>query len=261
MSFEFLKYEVSDRIAMVTLDRPEAANGLNLGLAQELAKVAKQLAENATVKAVILTASGRFFCAGGDVKAMHDAQEGMAGKTVREIADALHQAIESFANMRAPLICAVNGTAAGAGFSISVMGDMAIASESAKFTMAYSNIGLSPDGSSSFYLPRLIGLRKTQELMYTNRVLSAQEAKEWGLLNEVVADNELMPRAKKIAQKFVIGSLNSNASIKKLLRQSGFNSLHQQLELESDTIEECADGADGKEGVTSFVEKRKPNFQ
>ncbi|MCH2189358.1 MAG: enoyl-CoA hydratase/isomerase family protein [Gammaproteobacteria bacterium] len=261
MSFEFLKYEVSDRIAMVTLDRPEAANGLNLGLAQELAKVAKQLAENATVKAVILTASGRFFCAGGDVKAMHDAQEGMAGKTVREIADALHEAIEFFANMRAPLICAVNGTAAGAGFSISVMGDMAIASESAKFTMAYSNIGLSPDGSSSFYLPRLIGLRKTQELMYTNRVLSAQEAKEWGLLNEVVADNELMPRAKKIAQKFVIGSLNSNASIKKLLRQSGFNSLHQQLELESDTIEECADGADGKEGVTSFVEKRKPNFQ
>jgi len=261
MSFEFLKYEISNRVATITLDRPEAANGLNLGLAQELAQAAKDVAENLDVKAVILTSNGRFFCAGGDVKAMHDAPDGMAGKTVRAIADALHEAIESFSNMNPPLICAVNGTAAGAGFSVAVMGDMAIASESAKFTMAYSNIGLSPDGSSSFYLPRLIGLRKTQELMYTNRVLSAKEALNWGLLNDVVPDKELLPTAQKLAQKFVSGSLKSNASIKTLLRESGFNNLHQQLKLESDTIEVCADGDDGKEGVASFVEKRKPNFK
>ncbi len=259
MQFETLELVEENRIATIKFNRPDAANGLNLQMATELAVAAKSVANSESVKAVILTANGRFFCAGGDVKSMYDATEDPGG-AVAKIADQLHAAMQIFAEMDQPLICAINGTAAGAGFSVSVAGDMVLAAESAKFTMAYSKIGLSPDGSSSYYLPRLIGLRKTQELMFTNRVLSASEAMDWGLINEVVADEELNAKAVELASSFVKGSLASNASIKRLLAASSLNNLEDQLELESQAIHDCANGVDGREGVASFVEKRKPEF-
>lgn len=256
--YQVLSLSISDRVAIITLERSEFANGLNLELATELDAVAKEVASDDNLKAAILTGAGRFFCAGGDVKAMYDS--GQPGNTVREIADLFHKAISTFARMEIPLICAVNGTAAGAGFSLAVAGDMVVAAESAKFTMAYSNIGLSPDGSSTYYLPRLIGLRKTQELMFMNPVLKANEAKEWGLINQVVADDELLNAANGIAKRFVKGSRGSNAAIKKMLLASSFNDLETQMEQESDNIQARADGVDGKEGVASFIEKRKPEF-
>jgi len=231
--------DITGRVAKIELNRPDAANGLNLEMATELAQTAKKIAADPELKTAILTANGRFFCAGGDVKAMYDAQDNPGG-AVRDIADQLHMALAVFAQMDIPLICAINGTAAGAGFSMAVAGDMAIAAESAKFTMAYSNIGLSPDGSSSYYLPRLVGLRKAQELMFTNRVLTATEALEWGLLNKVVADDDLMAEVDTLAQLFANGSKASNAAIKTLLTASNHNSLETQLELESDCIEHCA---------------------
>jgi len=257
--FKTIIFTKQDQVATITLNRPDAANGMNLQLTTELAQVAHYCSEDQSLKAVVLTGSGRFFCAGGDINEMRTSEDG-PGNGVKRIADALHEAIIVFSKMDPPLICAINGTAAGAGFSIAVAGDIVLAAESAKFTMAYSNVGLSPDGSSTYYLPRLIGLRKTQELMFTNKLLSAQEAYQWGLLTKVVSDDDLQEEAQKIAQSFVKGAKGSNAAIKKLLAKTYSNNLQTQLELESAAIAENADSADGKEGVAAFLEKRKPVF-
>lgn len=254
-----LKYQQLDAVVTITLDRPDAANGLNLELATELAHAAQQASVASAVKAVILTGSGTMFCAGGDIKSMLSFGDSM-GAGLKGIADNLHRAMSTFARMDAPLINAVNGTAAGAGFVLSVCGDFVIAADNAKFTMAYTKIGLSPDGGSTFYLPRLIGLRKTQELMFTNRVLSAQDALDWGLVNVVAAPAEVMTEAQNIAQTFAQGSLSANSSVKKLLLESWGNGLETQMELEGRQIAANIESVDGKEGVTAFVEKRKPNF-
>lgn len=250
---------IDGRIATVTLNRPEAANGMSLQLTQELEQAANNIAENPSIKAVILTANGKFFSAGGDINAML-AGEGTPGENVRQIADHLHKAISCFSRMDAVVICAINGTAAGAGFSLSVSADIAIAVDSAKFTMAYTKIGLSPDGSSSYFLPRLIGIRKSQELMLTNRVLSAQEAMEWGLVNEIHSSDHLMVRAQELAEIFVNGSKSSNSTVKKLLMATFSNDLEAQMAMEKERIAANADGKDGAEGIASFVEKRAPKF-
>lgn len=257
--FNCLDFTVQNRVATIAFNRPDAANGLNLEMASELADAARLCDNDESLKAVVLTGNGRFFCAGGDVKAMLDSENG-AGAGVARIADELHKALSIFARMDLPLVCAVNGTAAGAGFSMAVTGDIVLATESAKFTMAYTKIGLSPDGSSSYYLPRLIGIRRTQELMFTNRVLSAQEAQDWGLITKVVGDDDLVAETAKITQMFVDGSKGSNAAIKSLLLESFSNNLETQMEIEGRAIAACGRTADGKEGVSSFVEKRAAKF-
>ncbi len=258
--YETLTYEKKDSLVIVTLNRPGEANGLNSLMSFELAKAAKACEGDPTVKAVIVTGAGRFFCAGGDVKAMADFGA-EASARIKCLADDLHSAISTFARMRAAVIVAVNGTAAGAGFSLAIAGDLVVASESASFTMAYTKVGLSPDGSSSYYLPRLVGIRKAQELMYTNRSLSADEALEWGLINKVVADQELLPQAENLAEYFVNGSIDSNSAIKKLLLQTFGNGLETQMEIEGRYISNCAGSSNGLEGIKAFSEKRKPNFE
>jgi len=260
MNFETLIYKKSNGLATVTLNRPDEANGFNYVMAKELAEVSQVIDTDATIKAVILTGNGRFFCAGGDLKAMSQFGDSSAIE-MKRLADELHKAVSTFARMKAPLIIAVNGTAAGAGFSLAVTGDYIIASESATFTMAYSKVGLSPDGSASYYLPRLIGVRKTQELMFTNRVLSSQEALDWGAINQVTPLDELLNTAESLAYKLINGSSESNAAIKKLLFDTFNNGLETQMELEARLISECVATPNGKEGIKAFSEKRKPNFK
>ena len=259
LSFTNLTFDIQGRVATITLNRPDEANGLNTLMSQELAIAAQQCAKNSLIKAVILTGSGRFFSAGGDIKAMLAFGDQVADG-IKSIADNLHRALSAFARMDAPLIIVVNGTAAGAGFSMAVSGDLVLAVDSAKFTMAYSKIGLSPDGGSSYYLPRLIGLRKAQELMLTNRVLSAAEALQWGLINRVVTADELISEANKLADKFAKGSKQSTGAIKNLLLLSLSNNLETQMDLESRTIAASAEQQDGREGVAAFVDKRSANF-
>lgn len=259
MNFKTLELTVEGALATIALNRPDAANGMSLELTTELAIAAKMVSENTDLKALILTGKGRFFSAGGDINAMASADHG-AGVEVGLIAAQLHKALALFAAMDIPFICAVNGTAAGAGFSTAVAADLVVAAKSAKFTMAYTKVGLSPDGSASYYLPRLIGLRKTQELMFTNRVLSAQEAMDWGLVTTVVEDEDLMAAALALAANFIDGSKTANTSVKALLRAAESNSLEQQLDLESEFIAKNAESDDGKEGVSAFLEKRKPSF-
>lgn len=253
MNYETLQFEPG-RITRITLNRPDAANGLNDALCAELADAATRCAD---AKVVLLTGAGRFFCAGGDLKAMAASPLG-PGPFVKSIADDLHAALQTFARMDAVLITAVNGTAAGAGFSLAVSGDLVLAAESASFTMAYTRAGLSPDGGGSYLLPRLVGLRRAQELILTNRTLSAAEALDWGLVTEVCAD--LPARAEQLATEIAAGSGTANGSVKRLLRATYRNDYADQLALEAALIAANADAADGREGIDAFINKRAAMF-
>lgn len=259
-SYETIRYDVRNNIAWIILNRPDAANGINRMLLSELGHAAECCDADPAIKAVILTGAGRFFSAGGDLKEM-DSYGDEAKMIMKARADCLHKSISTFARMDAPLITVVNGMAAGAGFSLSITGDIVIAAESAVFTLGYTKVGLSPDGSASYYLPRLIGVRKTQELMFLNRKLSAQEAHEWGLIQKVVPDEKLMQEAEKTARLLAKNAVQSNAVIKKLLLCSFSSNLETQMELEGRYIADCAGSHNGKEGVRAFIEKRTAKFR
>lgn len=258
-SYSTIQLERDGSIAKLTLNRPDSANALNLEMATDLMRAAIELDEDSRVRAVILTGNGTMFCAGGDLGAMKEAGDG-ASAYIKEMAGNLHLAISRFARMRAPVISAVNGTAAGAGFSMICATDLAIASETAKFTMAYTRAGLSPDGSSSYFLPRIIGQRRTFELMLTNRVLNSAEALDWGLVNQVVPAEELMPVAEKLAGQLASGPTAAFSVVKRLLLNSGYDSLESQMEHETRGIADSARTEDGREGIAAFLEKRRPVF-
>ena len=261
MSHETLKFDVANQIATITLSRPDAANSLNLKMAEELHNVATHCASNTDIRAVILTAEGKMFCAGGDVIGFHGQGECMS-EHMRGMTTTMHAAISRFYRMDAPLIIAVNGTAAGAGMSIALTGDIVFAAESAKFTMAYSKIGFSPDGSSTYFLPRLVGVRKAKELALLNPVLSAEEACAMGLITEVVADNGLMDRARECAAKLAQGATKAHGEIKRLFADSLSNTLETQMELETRSIAGLARSTeDAKGGVAAFVAKEKYTFK
>jgi 2-(1,2-epoxy-1,2-dihydrophenyl)acetyl-CoA isomerase len=256
-AFETLTFSQSGPVTNIVLNRPDAANGMNDTLTRELA-VAAALCDTKATKVVTITGAGRFFCAGGDLKAVAAAPN--AGTYVKGIADDLHRALSTFARMDAVVITAVNGTAAGAGFSLAVAGDLALSAESAKFTMAYTKAGLSPDGSASYYLPRLIGIRRTQQLMLTNRTLTAAEALDWGLLTEVVPDAELAARAEALADEMARTSRTSNGTVKRLLLGTYRTGFEEQMELEGRYIADSANSTDGQEGIAAFLGKRPPAF-
>ncbi len=258
--YETLLFSVDDGVAEITLHRPDAGNAIDLTLVTELADAALRCDHDPTVRAVLLTGAGKTFSVGGDLKAFAGFGD-TAAPRLKEIADAIHKAISVFARMAPPLIVAVNGTAAGAGFSLSVAGDYVIAADTARFTMAYTAAGLSPDGSSSYFLPRLIGLRRTQELMLTNRVLSAAEAHNWGLLTRVVPTADLIDEARTIARRLADGPLAAHRAVKDLLRVSLTNGLEEQMELEGRGIAHAVTTPAGREGIAAFLEKRRPDFR
>ena len=258
--FENIVFEKQAAIARIGLNRPDAANGLDSLMASELKQAARLCTDDPELKVVILSASGRFFCAGGDIKEMLSHGDQVAD-AVKALADDLHAAISILSRMQAALIVAVNGVAAGAGFSLSLVGDIVLAAESSSFTMAYTRAGLCPDGSSSYFLPRLVGLRKAQELMLTNRTLSAQQAYDLGLVTRVVADDELSAQSEQLASELAAGARLSTAYVKHLLLASSGNDLETQMELEGQLVSRCADSADGREGIQAFVDKRHPDFE
>ncbi len=257
-TYDTLTFGQAGPVTRIVLNRPHAANAINDALAQELADAAMRC-DVAETKVVLLTGAGRFFSAGGDLKAMAESSLG-TGRFVKRLADDLHRAISTFARMDAVLIIAVNGVAAGAGFSLAMIGDLVLAAESASFTMSYTKAGLSPDGSSSYYLPRLIGVRRTQELMLTNRRLSASEAAQWGLVTEVVRDDDLATRADALVAEIAPAAKASSSAVKKLLMMTFGNGLEEQMEIEGRIIAACADTADGREGIDAFLNKRPAKF-
>ncbi len=260
MNFENIEFDVRNGLAHLTLNRPDAANAINLELVRELLKAATICAEDSGIRAVLLTGSGQRFCAGGDLKSFAAAGDGVAA-LIREIADTLHAALSKLARMNAPLVAAVNGAAAGAGMSMVCMTDIALAADSATFTMAYTAAGLSPDGSSTYFLPRMIGVRRTKELMLTNRRLSAAEALEWGIVQRMVPDDQLMVEAEKLARSLASGPTSAFGVVKKLLLASESSDLEPQLDAETDGIVAMAGTSDGREGLAAFLEKRRPAFK
>jgi 2-(1,2-epoxy-1,2-dihydrophenyl)acetyl-CoA isomerase len=161
--------------------------------------------------------------------------------------------------MDAPVVAAVNGTAAGAGVGLVAMADLALCARSSKFTLAYTNAGLTPDAGTTFLLPRTLGVKRAMELLLLNRTLAAQAALDWGLVNEVVADEQLLGRAVEIAEQLAQGACSAYGATKRLLAHS-LGALEAQMVLESETIAAHAVGREGTEGVSAFLEKRKPQF-
>ncbi|MBC8239701.1 MAG: enoyl-CoA hydratase/isomerase family protein [Alphaproteobacteria bacterium] len=247
-------------VAWLTLNRPKAFNALDLTMAKELCDLGIRLGEDKAVRAVVMTGSGdAAFCAGGDVPGFAANLDTLPA-LMKEMTTYLHMAISRFAWMRAPVIAAVNGVAAGAGLSLVACADLAVAAEGAKFTSAYTKIGMSPDGSSTYYLPRIIGTRRTMELYMTNRVLDAQEALDWGLINQIAPAGELTATVEKLSSQLADGPTEALGAVKKLLLMSPNDTLESQMERETRSIANLARTADGRAGIEAFVNKRKPEF-
>ncbi|OGL14337.1 MAG: enoyl-CoA hydratase [Candidatus Rokubacteria bacterium RIFCSPLOWO2_12_FULL_71_22] len=260
MSFETLDLTRSGGVATITLNRPEAFNALNLTLGRELFHATLEVDEDPDVRAVVITGAGRAFCAGGDVKDFADNLPRI-GVLVKELTTYLHGAVSRLCRSDKPVIMAVNGVAAGGGFSFALCGDIVLAGESARFTMAYAKIAATPDGSSSYFLPRLIGLRRALELYMTNRVLSAREALAWGLVTRVVPDGELAGAAAGLARELALGPTRAFGGAKRLFHQSTWESLETQMELEAQAIAASGHTEDFAAGVTAFANKRTPTFR
>jgi 2-(1,2-epoxy-1,2-dihydrophenyl)acetyl-CoA isomerase len=252
--------EKKAQVATITLNRPDAYNALNLGLGRELFHAVLEVDEDPDVRCVVITGAGKAFCAGGDVK---DFVENLPriGLLVKELTTYLHGAVSRLNRSHKPVIMAVNGVAAGGGLSFALSGDLVVAAESARFTMAYSKIAATPDGSSSYFLPRLIGLRRTVELYMTNRVLTAREAQEWGLITRVVADAELEAVVDGLARELAQGPTKAFGAAKRLFHQSTYESLETQMELEAQAIAASGRTQDFRDGVTAFASKKTPTFQ
>jgi 2-(1,2-epoxy-1,2-dihydrophenyl)acetyl-CoA isomerase len=258
MSASSVHVESRGAVALVTLNRADSGNSINLQMAMDLLAAAMTCARNNAVRAVVLTGAGRNFCFGGDLRAMA-AKEGGADGYLRELTGYLHSAISHFVRMDPPVIAAVNGTAAGAGIGLVAMADLAVCGRSSKFNLAYSGVGLTPDGGTSFLLPRLIGTKRTMELMLLNRALGSEEALSWGLVNQVAPDEEILPRALAIAEQLSHGATRAFGKTKRLVAES-LGALETHMVLESETIAAQAVTAEGAEGIRAFLEKRRAEF-
>jgi 2-(1,2-epoxy-1,2-dihydrophenyl)acetyl-CoA isomerase len=252
--------EIGDGIAHLTLNRPEAGNTITAELAMELSSATQRIEADGSVRAVLLRGAGDTFSAGGDLKTFA-AKGADLPSYLRETTFQLHAAISRLARMDAPVIAAVHGSAAGGGFSLACSCDYVIAAESARFVMAYSKIGLAPDGSCTYFLPRLIGPRKTMELTLFNKPLSAREALLWGIVSEVVEDSKVFGRADEVIKTLAAGPTLAIGATKRLLHTTWTETLETQMELESRAISEASGTEDGREGIAAFLEKRKPRFQ
>jgi 2-(1,2-epoxy-1,2-dihydrophenyl)acetyl-CoA isomerase len=259
MTYQALQYEVKDAIATITLNRPAAYNALDLTLARELFEAAVLADEDRSLRCVIVTGAGRAFCAGGDVKAFHEAGD-RVGVLIKHLTTYLHGAVSRLARTPKPVIMAINGVAAGGGLSLALSGDLVLATESAKFTMAYSKIAASPDGSSTYFLPRLIGFRRTLELHFTNRLLTAREALDWGLINRVHPDAEFAAGVAALARELADGPTAAFGRTKLLVHQSTQESLETQMELEAQAIAASGATEDFRNGVAAFASKQAVKF-
>lgn len=259
MDYETLRLEITRGIATITLDRKDnPANALNARMAEELFDVGVRCGAP-DVRAVIVTANGKMFCGGGDLAEMDAAPDKHAHLT--RMATLLHAGLIRLARIDAPVIMAVNGTAGGGGFSVVLSGDFVIASDKAKFVSAYTTSGLTPDGSSTYYLAKHVGLLRAKELMLTNRVLTAAEAQAWGLINKVVPSETVLDEARALAQNIASGPTQAFGGVKRLLDTAFSDGLETQLDRETRSIAEMMRTRDGPAGIVAFLAKETPRFE
>jgi enoyl-CoA hydratase/carnithine racemase len=258
-----LRLEVEGEIATLTLDRPKVLNAMSPELIAELVTAAAWLADRAPLRALIVTGAGRAFSAGGDVtwfkRGLEETDADLPAE-VRRGADVLHQAIVDFRRIPYPVIAAVNGVAAGAGFSLALMCDTRIASEQAAFVCAYGRIGASPDGGMTYFLPRVVGPARALELLLADPLLSAQQAREEGIVAEVVPPDRLMETARERATELAAKAPHYVRMSKLLVARSLESTLADHLQLERHGIADSMATEDLREGVTAFLEGRQPVF-
>lgn len=259
MGFETLLYNVRDGIATITLNRPESYNALNLTMGRELFQATLTADEDRSVRCIVVTGAGSAFCAGGDVKTFA-ANPDRIGIVIKELTTYLHAVVSRLARTPKPVVMAVNGVAAGGGMSLAISGDLVLAAESATFMMAYSKIAASPDGSSTYFLPRTIGLRRALELHYTDRALSAAEAMDWGLVNRVYPDAEFADQVRTFTRALADGPTLAFGRGKLLFHQSTHESLETQMEFEAQAIAASGHTQDFSLGVAAFINREHPSF-
>ncbi len=248
-------------ILEVALNRPEAYNALNLDMMEALAETLLSAATDRSVKGVLLTGKGKAFCSGGDVRWMYQQSEsGNAGGVLHRLVPYFHVAITEIRRMEKPVVAAINGIAAGGGFSLALACDFRVMGAFAILRQAYTSSGLSVDGGGSFALPRLVGLARAMEIMAFDKPIPSDQALQWGLVTKVVPDEEVLPQSLTMLDDLAKTALHSFGWSKKLMTDSFNNTLEVQLELERQGISDCAGHPEGQEGIRAFVEKRKPVF-
>lgn len=253
-----VQFQVDEGVARLILYRPERGNAIDLSMAKKLEELAAECDTNSAIRCVVISGEGKLFCGGGDVNDFAAAGQ-EASQLIESITSHLHSAIATFARMAKPLVTVINGPAAGAGVALASLGDVAIASETAHFTLAYSSLGLTPDAGTTWLLPRLIGLRRTQELLLTNRRLSAEEAAEAGLVTRAVDHARLWQEANPIISALASGPAEAIGATRALLLSSSNAALKTQLKDEARSIAVAVATAESQRRISAFAAmRRKP---
>ena len=262
MTYECLLHEVKDGIATLTLNRPERLNALGGTLRDDLHDAVTRSAADPEVRVIIITGAGKGFCAGGDVKAMNEAKESRRERPLLEkIAPGRDRTLLAMREAPQPIIAAVNGAAAGAGMNLALACDIRLAATTAKFSQAFVKRGLHPDWGGTYYLPRVVGMAKAAEMIFTGEVIDAAEALRLGLVSRVVAPEELMGTALTLARRIAAGPPVAIRLAKHSLYANAERDLKASLEGETFAQNICFDTEDAREGIRAFVEKRDPVFR
>jgi 2-(1,2-epoxy-1,2-dihydrophenyl)acetyl-CoA isomerase len=258
MEYETLETKVKDNVAYVTLNRPERLNSFDLKLGEELSHILRQHGSNPTIRAVVIRGTGKGFCGGGDVKEMYAAEDKPG--FLRELTKAIHKCVIEMRKMEKPVIAAVNGHAFGAGFSLALACDIIIAVKNAKLGTAFIGIGLAPGCGTQFFT-ELVGYHRACEYILTSKSFSVEDGRELGIVNIVVDYDELDGVVEDFVDKFRKLPPIAVGKAKMLINKSLENEMVAHLELESKTASQSAGTMDFKEGITAFVEKRKPVYK
>ncbi|GDX51757.1 2-(1,2-epoxy-1,2-dihydrophenyl)acetyl-CoA isomerase [Bacteroidota bacterium] len=258
MAFNTILLEIKDGVGTITLNRPDVYNAFNDEMSFELQDALKEAEKNKEVRVVVLTGAGKAFCSGQDLKAAAAA----GNRSFKESLDKRYNPIiRAMRNMPKPIICRMNGVAAGAGCSLALACDVIVAAENATLIEVFINVGLVPDSGSSFFLPRVVGLARAFEYSTMGTKITATEAMQMGMVNRVVKLEELDNEVKKFTDYYANAPTKAIGLIKKMLNRSYNSDLESMLEYESYCQEIAGNSADNKEGVTAFIEKRKPVFR
>ena len=255
-----VRYEVDQGVATIELNRPGAGNTIDLTLVEDFYEACGRAAGDPAVRAVLLGGAGRSLSAGGDLAMFAGLDQGELPRRLRQMIDLYHLALDRLTRIDAPVVCAVRGAAAGGGLGLLHAADVVVAAQDSKFALGYAALGLPSDGGNTWFLPRLVGLRRAQQLMLLNRVLTAPEALDWGLVTELVPAAEVEGRARQLAQQLAAGPTQAFGRMKRLLRDSWTTDLPGQLSAETTQMAEAGASDDAAEGIAAFMAKRRPAF-
>lgn len=261
MNFEHILFDIDDGVAFLRLNRPEQLNSFNAAMHLEVREALRQVRGNGTVRVLLIGAEGRAFCAGQDLGDRNVAPGAAMPDLGESIETFYNPLIRTLRDLPIPVVCAVNGVAAGAGANIPLVCDLVLAARSASFIQAFCKIGLVPDSGGTWFLPRLVGLARAKALALLGERLGAEQAQQWGLIHQVVDDASLRDEALKLARHLATQPTAGLALIKRALNESADNGLDQQLELERDLQRLAGRTEDYREGVAAFMEKRTPAFK